>query len=590
MNFKKPIYFAVLILHLMAFCSAPTQELTVKDVMDKVVSRFYSDFELSQLDTIGTDFILHYLLEEEKKVLSTGYWFFDVNVPVTVSVMRDAAQQVVPFWLEEAGFQKTPLRVKNTHSVYEVWQMDFEAGRINLGINGFDKHRPVYFISIGTQNPEDHLEINPIFPKQQHFETMQVGAFTYHDWSGLTLTEVPDELNGQVLLTTIRGRAREAHLIGAFRTTDFPSSEHPDQVLLTWSGDPETTMDVQWRSSTAVNQGGVSYWMKGSQDTLTTAAEKFIMEDRLLQNDRYIHRFTARLTDLQPGTSYEYRVSGDGRGYSDVYGFTTGKRGASGFSFLWTGDVHNSETWGEMMQKAYAEHPKSAFYIAAGDLVNTGLYRDDWDQLFAYPGEVFAHLPFMAVPGNHDSQDGLGAWMYQEMFSYPDNGPTKEMSELTYSFTYQNALFLMIDVTQPIEEQTAWIEDRLASSGEGWKFAVFHFPPYNSIEFYQDIIDEWEPLFDRYHVDMVISGHFHYYLRTKPIRGGKVVESPAEGTVYLMSVGTTGKNKEMKPADYAEVQFGADHLYQHVEIDGSTLRYTSYGVDGEVKDSLLIQK
>src|SRR5690554_143798 len=107
MNFKKPIYFAVLILHLMASCSAPTQELTVKDVMDKVVSRFYSDFELSQLDTIGTDFILHYLLEEEKKVLSTGYWFFDVNVPVTVSVMRDAAQQVVPFWLEEAGFQKT---------------------------------------------------------------------------------------------------------------------------------------------------------------------------------------------------------------------------------------------------------------------------------------------------------------------------------------------------------------------------------------------------------------------------------------------------------------------------------------------------
>lgn len=148
----------------------------------------------------------------------------------------------------------------------------------------------------------------------------------------------------------------------------------------------------------------------------------------------------------------------------------------------------------------------------------------------------------------------------------------------------------MMDVTLPIGEQTAWLEEQLASSQAEWKFAVFHFPPYNSIEFYQDIIDGWGPLFDRHHVDMVISGHFHYYLRTKPIHDGKVTTHPSEGTIYLMSVGTTGKNKEMKPADYAEIQFGADHLYQHVTIDGNALRYVSYGVDGEIKDSVLIQK
>lgn len=590
MNFKKPFYLAGFILHLlMVSCSAPMPEQSVKEVMDKVVSRFYSDFNLSQLDTIGTDFILQYLSEEEKNVLSTEYWVFEVNVPVTVSVMRDSAQQVAPFWLEETGFQKTPLRVKNSHSVYEVWQKDFEAGRVNLGINGFDKHRPVYFISVVAQDMEDELQITPVFPEQQHFETMEIGAFTYHDWSGLTMTEVPEELEGQVLFTTIRGRAREAHLIGAFRNTDFPSSEKPDQVLLTWSGDPETTIDIQWRTSSSVDKGVVEYWVRDSGDTLTMSAERFVMEDRLLQNDRFVYRFTAKVTGLEAGTTYEYRVGSDGA-LSDVYHFSTSKSGTNAFSFLWTGDVHNSEAWGNMMKDAYQRHPESAFYIAAGDLVNTGLYRNDWDQLMMYPGDVFAHIPFMAVPGNHDSQDGLGAWMYQEMFSYYDNGPSEGMSELTYSFAYQNALFLMIDVTQPIEEQTAWIEDQLKSSKQEWKFAVFHFPPYNSVEFYQDIIDEWGPLFDRYHVDMVISGHFHYYLRTKPIHAGKVEDNPAEGTIYLMSVGTTGKNKEMKPAEYAEIQFGADHLYQHVEIVGSSLRYTSYGADGETKDSLLIQK
>jgi hypothetical protein len=591
MRIKKQPCLAIFILYLLVVsCTAPTKESSVKEVMDNVVSRFYQEFDKSQLDTLRTDFILHYLSDEEKSVLATAYWTFEVNVPVSVSLMRDSAQSSPPFWLEETGFKKTALQVKNSHSTYEVWQKDYDAGKIGLGINGFDKHRPVYFISVGAQDPVEELEIIPVFPQQQHFETLEIGAFTYHDWDGLTLTEVPDELKGQRLFTTIRGRAREAHLIGAFRNTDFPSSDKPDQVLLTWSDDVQTTMDVQWRTSSSVDKGAVEYWVKGSADTLTTVAERYVMEDRLLQNDRFVHRFTAKLSELQPGTSYEYRVGGTGTPYSDIYHFTTTKSEPSAFSFLWTGDVHNSEVWGGMMQDAYRRHPESTFYIAAGDLVNTGLHRDDWDQLMSYPGNVFAHIPFMAVPGNHDSQDGLGAWMYQEMFSYPENGPGEEMSELTYSFTYQNALFLMIDVTLPIGEQTNWIEEQLATSEQDWKFAVFHFPPYNSIAFYQDIIEAWGPLFDQYHVDMVISGHFHYYLRTKPIHGGKVVGSPAEGTIYLMSVGTTGKNKDMKPAEYAARQFGADHLYQHVEIDGNTLRYRTYGADGEVKDSLLIQK
>ncbi|MEZ4904972.1 MAG: hypothetical protein R2822_26070 [Spirosomataceae bacterium] len=51
---------------------------------------------------------------------------------------------------------------------------------------------------------------------------MKVGAFTYHDWDDLTLSEVPVSLQGQILFSTIRGRAREAHLIGAFRQTSTP--------------------------------------------------------------------------------------------------------------------------------------------------------------------------------------------------------------------------------------------------------------------------------------------------------------------------------------------------------------------------------
>ena len=73
------------------------------------------------------------LTDGEKQVLATRYWMFDVNVPVVVSLMRHTDQPVIPFWLEPAGFIKTEMRVKNEEYTYEVWQKEFEAGRIKSG-------------------------------------------------------------------------------------------------------------------------------------------------------------------------------------------------------------------------------------------------------------------------------------------------------------------------------------------------------------------------------------------------------------------------------------------------------------------------
>ena len=144
-----------------------------------MVSRLYQTLSSEQLDTIGNAYILNYLTEKEKLILATKYWYFNVNFPVTVSLMRDTGQKNAPFWLKTSGFKKTGMVVRNMHRTYEVWQKDFDAGRVELGINGFDKHRLVYFISVGPQDPENRLEITGIFPEGQHLDTMKTGAFTY---------------------------------------------------------------------------------------------------------------------------------------------------------------------------------------------------------------------------------------------------------------------------------------------------------------------------------------------------------------------------------------------------------------------------
>lgn len=576
---------------LFAGCRKPadTGEASVKAVVDKFVTRLYENFSPQQMDAMTQDSLLTLLTETEKKVLAGRYWVFDVNVPVRLSLMRHIDQEPVPFWLEPAGFKKTGLLVKNEMYTYEVWQKDFDKGEVNLGINGFDKHRPVYFISVRPLDEKDSLEIRAVFPEQQHFEKMETGAFTYHDWDGLKLTEVPADLQGEVLFTTIRGRAREAHLIKAFRDTPFPSSSRPDQITTSWRGDPLTSREVLWRTGRTVDKSALQYWKEG-EDTTEIVAVPTLIEDRLLRNDRYTYRHHAGINGLLPGTQYHYRVGSDEYGWSETFSFETARPGSKDFSYIWFGDTHHSPVFGEMLKKARKRHPDAAFFQIAGDLVSTGLHRDDWDKLFAYSGNTFATKPLMSIPGNHDSQDGLGAWMYREMFSYPENGPEAVPKELTYAYNYGDALFLMIDATSPIDDQTEWIKKQLSGSKAKWKLVMFHFPPYNFVEPYPEIIEKWGPLFDAYHVDIVMGGHMHYYLRTKPMNAGKPVDDYAKGTVYMMSVSIEGKQEEWPDEPYALKRYPGGPLYQHVVIQDNLLKMVCYDPDGNIKDELSIAR
>jgi hypothetical protein len=559
--------------------------------MDGVISRLYQEVPRHKYDSIDDTFILQFLTKEEKQILATRYQHFTVNVPVVVSLMRHQEQATLPFWLEETGFKKTGETVKSESYTYDVWQKRFDAGKIELGINGFDKHRPVYFICVAPQDKSDELIISNPYPAEYEIMTMEEGAFTYHDWSDLELVEVPESLQGQKLFTTVRGRAREAHIKAAFRTTPYPSSASPDQLMLTWSGPPETTIDIQWRAGDDTRDGVVQYWRAGNKeaDTLRVEASSYRMQDRMLMNDRYIQRFTASLKDLDPATTYFYRVgSVSSRTWSSVESFTTATTSPK-FSFIWFGDTHTFPDSGKLVNLAL-RHEDAAFYSIAGDIVTTGLNRDDWDRFFQHSRGAFARKPLMPVPGNHDRQDGLGAKMYYDLFSLPANGPDDVDKESTYSFQYGNALFLMIDATSDVDAHTPWIEKTLKSSTAKWKFAMFHFPPYNYEEPYPELQKAWVPLFDQYHVDMVMGGHIHYYMRSKPMRAGNVVASFEEGTVYAISISIPARHDHMTPEPYAVKQYPDGYYYQHMQIDGDLLTYTTYDEEGVVRDAFTIRK
>jgi hypothetical protein len=147
----------------------------------------------------------------------------------------------------------------------------------------------------------------------------------------------------------------------------------------------------------------------------------------------------------------------------------------------------------------------------------------------------------------------------------------------------------MIDATSPIDAQTKWIEQQLEGSDAMWKFAIFHFPPYSSDGGYPEIREKWCTLFDKYHVDLVMSGHVHNYLRTKPMNNEKAVPSASQGTVYLVSIGIPDNDPQVR-LTYAEAQVSGEMLYQTITITGNKLDYKAMNTDGIIRDQMVILK
>jgi len=194
-------------------------EPSVKDAVDSMVSRLYATLDPDALRALTQDEVLRLITPEEKRILATKECFFDVNVPVTVSVIRSAHQKPVPFWIEEAGFRNTGDRVTSEWYTHEVWQKDFDAGRIELGINGFDNERRAYFVCVGPQRTGDDVTISNLYPEEAII-TVGPKTWTYRDWDDLYIDEYPDYLEGQLLITTFRGPAKQ-------RTSSAPSVKRP---------------------------------------------------------------------------------------------------------------------------------------------------------------------------------------------------------------------------------------------------------------------------------------------------------------------------------------------------------------------------
>ena len=151
-------------------------------------------------------------------------------------------------------------------------------------------------------------------------------------------------------------------------------------------------------------------------------------------------------------------------------------------------------------------------------LTGDNLYGDERPQDFElkftkpYKPLLDAGVKFYASLGNHDSRE--------QRFFPPFNMGEK----LYYSFKApkQDIRFFALESTYPEPEQIKWLESELKNARENWKVMYFHHPLYSSGERHgsdTQLRDVLEPLFVKYNVSIVLTGHDHFYERTKPQKG-----------------------------------------------------------------------
>ncbi len=233
----------------------------------------------------------------------------------------------------------------------------------------------------------------------------------------------------------------------------------------------------------------------------------------------YFHEL--ELDHLKPDTTYYYQIIYNWFSASDVFSFKTApERSRTNFSFAVVGDT-GSLSSGQFKIADLLERCDFDFLLHTGDVVYLDGALFDYPLKFLFPyRKILPSIPFFMTIGNHDAKSDRGK-PYLKMFSLPHNN--SENTELYYSFEWGNALFISLDsILSPFDKGSAqyeWLKNTLEQSRHPWRFVFFHIPLNTSSNRDIDAMRlAWAPLFEKYGVDIVFSGHDHYYERFQPIQ------------------------------------------------------------------------
>ena len=334
-----------------------------------------------------------------------------------------------------------------------------------------------------------------------------------------------------------------------------------------------TSITVMWETTGAI-VGTVEFGENDRFDRQATDAEA-----------RTIHE--VHLTGLEPATTHTYRVRFGDQVLPPASFTTAPPPGTPNWRMVVYGDNRsNPATHARNVEQIMKLDP--GLVINSGDLVAAGSRYEQWKTQYFDPLRGLAeHVALFPCLGNHEQN----AIHYYNYHSLPD-----DQGEVYYSFDYGNAHFIALNSNgrdapfQRGDPQTEWlIADLEAHRDATWTFVFFHHPLFRA-HATRGVTPQrwvWQPIFDEYGVDLVITGHDHYYMRSHPI--GNYRGEPGRGVYHLISGGGGAPTYPMAPKTHAAAGRRVHHITA-IDVTGDRLVGRGIDLDGNEFDTFVIDQ
>jgi hypothetical protein len=156
--------------------------------------------------------------------------------------------------------------------------------------------------------------------------------------------------------------------------------------------------------------------------------------------------------------------------------------------------------------------------------------------------------------------------------------------ERYYTFARQRVRFFVLDSNLMEPAQVAWLDNALAQATEPWRVVYFHHPLYSDGARHGSDVQlrvVLEPILVRHAVNVVFSGHEHFYQRTVPQKGITYFIEGASGQL---------RRGNVRRSPMTAAAFDADQTFMLVAISGERLSFETISRTGRVVDSGVIQR
>ncbi len=263
-----------------------------------------------------------------------------------------------------------------------------------------------------------------------------------------------------------------------------------------------------------------------TQNTLSYGEES--LSEKIVEA-RATREHALALKDLKPNTRYQWRLN-DGATCAFVTPAVQSNDilyhlGVGGDSHLGAG-IAGSEAGDVNVIRSvlkFVTEPANRFnaFFVVGDLVNMGSTNGDWQNAMETLAPFTCGVPLRPLMGNHDAI--INGTPHYLAYFYPEGMETPSGTRLYYRIDAGRVHFVTLKMLWGAEtfsaEQRAWFAKQMESiPADDWTIVMMHSMAYSSgsvfsgLAWYDppEMIQQVVPLFEKYQVDLVISGHNHH--------------------------------------------------------------------------------